>query len=317
MSIFLGAQLSQVLNIFERGESKGTAGKGILSFGIPNLPNLEKDATDRNRTSPFAFTGNRFEFRAVGSSQPIAFPLMIINTAVAEALHELNHQVKQDEAQSGDILVSIIKVVQKTLSDTKSIRFEGNGYSDEWKQEAAQRGLPQAEDTVAALKIWEEPQVQSLFVNGGIFSTQELEARLHIRHEQYQKALNIEAQVLREMTETLLIPSILSDIGDKSQSIKYAMDAGQSTLTKESPIGQMIGRQVNLLNQAQSEVMKLRELLGRAENQSDMHARTEIFGRQVRPAMDQLRYTLDELEELTDATYWPIPKYRELLAPLS
>ncbi|MFZ9361527.1 MAG: hypothetical protein ACO25G_03155, partial [Holophagaceae bacterium] len=207
--------------------------------------------------------------------------------------------------------------VQKTLSDTKSIRFEGNGYSDEWKQEAAQRGLPQAEDTVAALKIWEEPQVQSLFVNGGIFSTQELEARLHIRHEQYQKALNIEAQVLREMTETLLIPSILSDIGDKSQSIKYAMDAGQSTLTKESPIGQMIGRQVNLLNQAQSEVMKLRELLGRAENQSDMHARTEIFGRQVRPAMDQLRYTLDELEELTDATYWPIPKYRELLAPLS
>ena len=316
MSIFLGAQLSQVLDIFERGENKGTAGKGILSFGIPNLPDLEKDATDRNRTSPFAFTGNRFEFRAVGSSQPIAFPLMIINTAVTEALQELNHQVQQDQVQSGDVLASIIKVVQKTLGETKSIRFEGNGYSDEWKQEAGRRGLPHAADTVAALKIWEEPAAQSLFIKGGIFSAQELEARLHIRHEQYQKALNIEAQVLREMTETLLIPSILSDIGDKSQSIKHSIDAGQSVLTKDSPIGQLINRQANLLNQAQSEVMKLREILDRAENQSDMHARTETFGYQVRPAMDQLRQTLDKLEELTDAAYWPIPKYRELLAPL-
>ena len=118
------------------------------------------------------------------------------------------------------------------------------------------------------------------------------------------------------MTETLLIPSILSDIGDKSQSIKHSIDAGQSVLTQDSPIGQLINRQANLLNQAQSEVMKLREILDRAENQSDMHARTETFGYQVRPAMDQLRQTLDKLEELTDAAYWPIPKYRELLAPL-
>jgi glutamine synthetase len=242
---------------------------------------------------------------------------MIINTAVAEALGELNHQVQYDLTQSGDRLTSIVHVIKKTLGETKSIRFEGNGYSEEWKQEAAKRGLPQAADTVAALKIWEESKAQSLFIKGGIFSAQELEARLHIRHEQYQKALNIEAQVLREMAETLLIPSVLSDIGDKSQSIKHSLDAGHAALTQDSPIGQFVARQAKLLNQAQTEVMKLKELIDRAENQSDMHARTETFGHHVRPAMDQLRQTLDALEELTDTGYWPIPKYRELLAPLS
>lgn len=312
MSIFLGMQLSQVLDVFERGESKGTAGKGILNFGIPNLPNLEKDATDRNRTSPFAFTGNRFEFRAVGSSQSIAFPLMIINTAVAESLRELNQQVKQDQVTTADALVSIVKILRKTLGETKSIRFEGNGYSDEWKQEAERRGLPVASDTVAALKIWEEPVAQSLLLEGGIFTFQELEARLHIRHEQYQKALNIEAQVLKEMTETLLIPSILSDIGDKSDSLRSHSNF-RSTLPR---IHKSIDQQAALLDQAQGELTELKKLLNDAESVSDMYARSKIFGHSVRPAMDKLRQTLDELEELTSAAYWPIPKYRELLAPL-
>lgn len=316
MSAFLGVQLSQVLDTFEKGESKESSGKGTLTFGIPNLPSLEKDATDRNRTSPFAFTGNRFEFRAVGSSQPIALPLTVINAAVAESLKDLNSQIQEQQSADKNVLAAVIHVVRETLKKTRAIRFEGNGYSEEWKIEASRRGLPHAADTVDALKVWEEPASMEVFISAKILSKAELESRIHVRHEQYQKAINIEAQVMKEMAQTLIIPAALRDIGNRGRDMYYAREA-TIRLFIDGPIRDELNHQSQLLNQAQAQLETLRTVLDSAESIVSMHERTIFFGRKVRQAVEELRETLDHLEEHTDAREWPLPKYRELLAPLS
>ena len=157
MSAFLGSQLNLILEAIERGDVADASEKQILNLGLASLPMLEKDATDRNRTSPFAFTGNKFEFRAVGSSQAIAFPLTVINATVAEALDDMNARMEAEIAAGRATRAAAMAVIRETIVETRSIRFEGNNYSAEWRQEAEQRGLPHARDTVAALHVWEDP----------------------------------------------------------------------------------------------------------------------------------------------------------------
>ena len=311
MSAFLGQQLNHILDAIEKGAAADASEKKILDLGIGKLPVLEKDATDRNRTSPFAFTGNKFEFRAVGSSQAIALPLTIINAAVAEALHGLNAKLSAAMKAGKEHRTAVLEVVREAIKETKAIRFEGNGYSDDWKKEAGKRGLPHAADTVEALHWWEKPEVAAVFK--GILSPGELEARLHIRHEQYQKALAIEASVLREMAETQILPSVTQDLGARAQSLAQMAAAG---LAVPAAVKAALDGQAMLLDKAQRALEALQKALAEAESLEALPDRTTAFGHQVRQAQEDLRDALDRLEERTDADYWPLPKYRELLAPL-
>ncbi|HJV23138.1 MAG TPA: glutamine synthetase III [Holophagaceae bacterium] len=313
MSAFLGKQLTHVLDAIEAGKVADASEKSVMDLGLANLPALEKDATDRNRTSPFAFTGNKFEFRAVGSSQPIAWPLTVLNAAMAEALEALNTRFAAELKAGKDVKTAAMVVIKAAIIETKAVRFEGNGYSEAWKVEAEKRGLPHAKDTVAALHIFEAQAAKEVFTKPGILREEELEARIHIRHEQYQKALNIEAQVLREMTETQILPSVTSDLGAKAESLGKV--ASLSVALPPS-LTAALSVQTTLLGQAQDRLEALKQALATAEALENLQARTVAFGHQVRQAMDDLRETLDQLEDRTDVDFWPLPKYRELLAPL-
>ena len=313
MSAFLGAQLNHILDAIESGDVANVSIQGIIDLGIGNLPRIEKDATDRNRTSPFAFTGNKFEFRAVGSSQPIGLPLTVINAAVAEALEELNAKLAAELKAGKELKAAVMTVVRQAIIETKAIRFEGNGYSDEWKVEAERRGLPHAKDTVAALHIWEQPAVKAVFSDRGILSEGELESRLHIRHEQYQKAIAIETQVLREMAETQILPSITADLGARADTLAKLAAVG---INVPATLKNALQTQATLAGEAQSRLAAMKEALVAAEALEDLHARTEAFGNSVNQSKHALREVLDLLEEACDADLWPLPKYWQLLSPL-
>jgi glutamine synthetase len=313
MSAYLGSQLNHILEAIERGDVADASEKQLLDLKLGSLPALEKDATDRNRTSPFAFTGNKFEFRAVGSSQAIAFPLTVINATVAEALDAMNARMDEEMAQGRSTRAAAMAVIREAILETRAIRFEGNGYSEAWAQEAERRGLPHARDTVAALAIWEEPASQEVFSRSGILTKEELEARLHIRHEQYQKAISIEAQVLREMAETQLMPAILADLGARAGALGKLAAIG---LPMPEPLKAALDTQASLAGVAQERLVALKAAMVAADALDSVHARTAAFGGSVRQAQELLRDVLDQLEKDCAASRWPIPVYRELLAPL-
>ncbi|NTV76265.1 MAG: glutamine synthetase type III, partial [Holophaga sp.] len=313
MSAYLGSQLNHILEAIERGDAADASEKQLLDLKLGSLPALEKDATDRNRTSPFAFTGNKFEFRAVGSSQAIAFPLTVINATVAEALDAMNARMDEEMAAGKGTRAAAIAVIREAIIETRAIRFEGNGYSEEWTVEAGRRGLPHARDTVAALRIWEEARSREVFSRSGILTAGECEARLHIRHEQYQKALSIEAQVLREMAETLLLPAIVEDLGARADALGKLAAVG---IPVPAPLKAALETQTRLAGVAQERLVALKAAMVAAEALESHHARTEAYGGGVRHAQDLLRDVLDQLEKDCSAARWPIPVYRELLAPL-
>jgi glutamine synthetase len=315
MSAYLGSQLNQVLDAIEHGAAADASEKQILDLGLGSLPALTKDATDRNRTSPFAFTGNKFEFRAVGSSQAIAFPLTTINASVAEALDEMNAIMDAEIAAGKTARAAAIKLVKDVIIATKAIRFEGNNYSEEWKQEAERRGLPHARNTPAALKAWGDPESKKVFTRKGILTGEELEARIHIRHEQYQKAISIEAQLLREIGETMLMPAVMEDLSARAETLAKLGAVGVAV---PSSLKDALENQAKLAGIAQERLVALKAAMTAAEHVSeeDLHKRTEAFGGPVREAQEALRDALDNLEKDCAADLWPIPVYRELLAPL-
>lgn len=313
MSAFLGAQLNHILDAIEKGDAADASVQRIIDLGIGNLPRIEKDATDRNRTSPFAFTGNKFEFRAVGSSQPIALPLTVINAAVAEALDDLNAKLDAELKAGKEHKAAVLSVVRQAIIETKAIRFEGNGYSEEWKAEAERRGLPHAKDTVAALHIWEEPAVKAVLAKPGILSEGEQESRLHIRHEEYQKVIAIETQVLRQMAETQILPSVTADLGARADSLGKLAAAGISV---PETLKAALQTQATLAGEAQARLAAMKAALAKAESLEDLHARTEAFGTGVNQSKHALREVLDALEDACDADLWPLPKYWQLLSPL-
>jgi len=313
MSAFLGAQLNHILDSIEKAAVADTSVQKIIDLGIGNLPRIEKDATDRNRTSPFAFTGNKFEFRAVGSSQPIALPLTVINAAVAEALDGLNAKLEAELKAGKEHKAAVLAVVRQAIIETKAIRFEGNNYSDEWKAEAERRGLPHAKDTVAALHIWEQPASKAVFSKSGILSEGELESRLHIRHEEYQKVIAIETQVLRQIAETQILPSVTADLGARAHSFSKLASSG---ITIPDTLKAALQSQATLAGEAQARLTAMKEALAEAEGLEDLHARTEAFGTKVNQAKHALRESLDQLEDACDADLWPLPKYWQLLSPL-
>ncbi|MDB4914751.1 MAG: Glutamine synthetase type protein [Gemmatimonadetes bacterium] len=314
ISVFMGSMLTRVIEAIAAGKSSANAAQAMIKLGVARLPEIEKDNTDRNRTSPFAFTGNKFEFRAVGSSASIAFPIVLLNAAVAEALGEITEEIRGKLGARGKSVDDIVlAVVREAFKESEAIRFEGNNYSDEWVKEAEKRGLPNLRRSPEALDQLNTRQSKTLLTRLGIFTKAELESRYHVRLERYIKDMLIEAHTLKEIIDTLVLPASLTYSGSLAASAAHAVAAGITRVPQiaaANEIGALIETLVEQRNALDS-------LLGKAEHMHDDAPRqAKLLTGAVADAMALARAASDALELKVADELWPLPKYREMLFPV-
>ena len=306
ISIFLGDQLSDVFEQIEKGKATSSKSSGTLTVGVDTLPPLPKHAGDRNRTSPFAFTGNKFEFRAVGSSQSIAGPLVALNTIVAESLDYIANEL--EKATGGDaakLSGAIEKLLQQIISEHKAVIFNGNGYSAEWQEEAKRRGLPNLKATPEALDVLVTPKNIALFEKYGVLSEREMRSRYEIYLERYCKDINAEANSAVQIAKTMILPAgyryqgELVDTASKLKSLGQTVHMG--TLDKLTKLVGTFEQRIEALENAL------------AHGGHDLRAEVTHFHDDVIPAMVSLRETADQMESILPDDLWPLPTYREML----
>lgn len=304
VSMFLGEQITSVLHALESGEESIDETIAVLETGVDSLPKLMKDNTDRNRTSPFAFTGNRFEFRMPGSSQSIAGINIVINTIMAEALSDFADALEA----SNDTDNTIKELIMSTIRDHKKIIFNGNGYSDEWVKEAEKRGLPNLKTTVDAMPYFKSPKSISLFEKHGVFTAVECESRCDIMMEDYSKAIHIEMLCMLEMAKQEILPasikytkSLIDDIAAK-KSLGFEVPNETETAKDLTKLTESMISKIDALDKAASEIPS-----------NDVFSEAEYYKNDVLTAMEELRMTADELETKVGKKYWPFPTYTELL----
>jgi glutamine synthetase len=311
ISVYLGEQLTRILDQIEHNtEAAGETQERVMRFGLSNLPDIERDTTDRNRTSPFAFTGNKFEFRAVGSSASIAHPMMILNAAVAEALLETRDRIRGASERGMPFDQAAMQVVRELAAETRAVRFEGNNYSDEWVTEAERRGLPHLRRTPEALEQLVRPECIELFTRTGTLSLEEVKARYHVDLERYLKDIDIEVETLIDLARTHVLPAAL----------QHQKRVADSLLAVQQLRGQVPGAQAALLDACVEEIGRLRERADALEHlirdlgHVDEHARAPRYAYEVAPAMQAVRESCDRLEVLVQDDLWPLPKYHEMLS---
>lgn len=311
MSVFIGDTLSKVLEDFEHNIEGNDHGKQN-SINIPNIPEILLDNTDRNRTSPFAFTGNKFEFRAVGSSDNCSSAMVVLNTIVANQLTEFKSKVDSQIAGGMSTEDAIEKELREILISSKNIIFGGNGYSDDWVVEAEKRGLSNIKNTAEALQAYLNPQSVRLFTENGIFSHKELEARTEIRYETYVLSLELEAKVLTEMIQTFVIPSAIKYQGRIAKGLSDMKNIGieASLMSAQTDLLRTLSGLINQAQQLNHNLMTENEKALAKEHAKD---RALAFNNVIKPLFDELRVVSDEIERLCDDADWTLPKYRELL----
>ncbi len=308
ISIFLGEQLTDVVaQLIETGEAKHLKKEGKLHTGVSTLPTFGRDGTDRNRTSPFAFTGNKFEFRTVASSMSIADANTTLNSIVAETLERFANLLEA----SDNFDQAVHDLIKSSLTQHQRILFNGNGYSPEWIAEAERRGLPNLPSMVDAIPALTTEKAIRLFTRQGVLSESELRSRAEISYEIYAKAINIEARTMIDMAGTLYIPAIVrytSELSNSINSVKAACEtADVSVQTK------LLIKTSSLLAEAQKALDALRKLDVKANGKTEGKEMALFFRREVCPAMEALRRPIDELEMIVDRRLWPVPTYAELL----
>lgn len=316
ISVFLGEQLNRILDTIESGgPSRETSEQQIIDLGITKLPEIAKDYTDRNRTSPFAFTGNKFEFRAVASSAAIAFPMAVLSGVVAEAMGEVAEAIQSRTAKGTEFKTAVMEVIREIVKETKRIRFEGNNYAPEWVTEAERRGLLNLRKSPEALAQLVTSESKKFFASSGIFSKEELEARYHVRLERYNKDIEIEIEGLKEIAKTMVLPAAYQQQALLASAIKNLAE-----VEKTVKIGLATSPQVHQLKTVSDMISKLLSDLEAFENltakvvaEEDIQKKARLFADQVTPAMVDLRATCDRLEEVIADDFWPLPKYREML----
>lgn len=318
MSVFLGQQLDAILDEIEQKVSSRKMSpdeKTELKLNVGKIPEIMRDNTDRNRTSPFAFTGNRFEFRAVGSSANCGGAMIVLNTAVAEQLIAFKQEtdiliekgVKKDEA--------IFQTLRQYIIACKKIRFEGNGYSQEWQTEAARRGLSVESDCISALRAYLSPKARQLFVKNSIFTERELEARYEIKNEIYLKKLQIESRVLGDLALNHIIPTAINYQNTLIMNVKGLKDIFPQQYMDNCEI------QLKAITEISDRIKEIRTLVDdmtksrKVANNTIPHIveRATAYAQTVLPYLDRIRYHIDKLELIVDDEIWPLPKYRELL----
>ena len=292
-----------------------SASSSLDSIKIVNsIPEIFPDNTDRNRTSPFAFTGNRFEFRAVGSSQNVASAVYVLNSIVAESLEEFRKEVDGLEAAGEDRSSAVMSVVRRFVKEAKDIMFEGNGYSREWEEEARKRGLRAVVNVPDSYEVYHEPQTISLFEDLGVLAPNEVEARYEILNEIYVKKLQIEARVIGDMCLNHVIPAAVKYQNVLIGNIRGMKDIfGDEYASLCSSEVETLKKISVYINNASSDVESLVAARKRANRIEDMAERAKVYSRDVKTMMEKVRESADNLEMLIDDEAWPLPKYRELL----
>jgi glutamine synthetase len=312
ISAFLGEALTNVLDNIEAGRVSGNTGqKQVISLGISKLPEVARDNTDRNRTSPFAFTGNKFEFRAVASSASTATPMATLNAAVGEALDEIANRLEAAVKKTDDFDKAVIEVVREYVIETKAIRFEGNNYAEEWVVEAEKRGLPNLKKTPEALAQLSTEEAKELFKKSGVYRSDELEARYHLEFERYIKDLEIEISCLKEMAATMVLPAAY-----KHQATLLAAVSGLSHIGLKGSILENQVEEVQnvaqLISDLKSSLVALDKAVEKADNEN-IEKKAAALAYSVSDAMVAVREVCDKLESVVDDALWPLPKYREML----
>ncbi|HEY0056343.1 MAG TPA: glutamine synthetase III [Pedobacter sp.] len=313
ISIFLGSQLSNVLDEIESSRvTSKMKQETALWTNIPKVPQILLDNTDRNRTSPFAFTGNKFELRAVGSSANSADPMTVLNTIVAEQLNKFKLEVDKLLKKGEKKDVALMTVIKRYIKESKAIRFEGNGYSDEWAKEAEARGLSNIKTTPKALDVLLTDKAQRLFEDMGVYSKREGHARHDILLENYYKKLQIEARVMGEMVNNVIIPAAISYQTDLIDNVKGLKEIG---LGKETYAAQLefitkISEHINSIN---TDVRAMVDERKKANVIEDTREKAIAYDENVKSHFEQIRYHVDKLEQIIADNKWPLPKFRELL----
>ena len=306
ISIFLGDQLDSVVDqIVSNADSVQLLATTKLYFGVPTVPLIKKDATDRNRTSPFAFTGNKFEFRMVGSSDSIADANTTLNAIVAESMCEAADVLEKAD----DFNTACFKLIHDMLSAHHRVIFNGNGYSDAWVEEAARRGLPNLPSMVNAIPSLTTEKAENLFTKFNIYTKSELEARAEIMYETYAKVLKIETQTMIHMAGKHYIPAAIHYCTRLGQSIAAVTGAGVAAPVQK----ELLEKCSALLSQASEALEKLKVLLPQVDSMDDVPAMAMAYHDQIVPAMAALRKPVDELELLVDKAIWPMPTYGDLM----
>ena len=315
MSVFSGSTLYGVFQHIMGLKDSGAGAENQESIKIVNsIPEIFPDNTDRNRTSPFAFTGNRFEFRAVGTSQNVASAVYVLNCAVTESLKEFRAEVDALEAAGEERSAAVMKVVRKFIEESKDIMFEGNGYSKEWEAESASRGLRAVKNVPDAYEVYHEASTLEMFENTGVLARNEVEARFEILNETYVKKLQIEARVMGDMCLNHVIPAAVRYQNVLIENVKGVKDIfGADYMTYCSSEIETLKKISLLMNNVSSDVEALVEARKKANKIEDIAQRAKIYSREVKDMMDKVRESADDLEMLIDDEMWPLPKYRELL----
>ncbi|MDO5423610.1 MAG: glutamine synthetase III [Eubacteriales bacterium] len=306
ISIFLGEQLEDVMQqLIHTGTATHSIKGGVLQTGVKTLPDLAKDATDRNRTSPFAFTGNKFEFRMVGSRDSIAGPNIVLNTIVAEAFSDACDVLENAE----DFDLAVHDLIKKYATEHQRIVFNGNGYSDEWVAEAERRGLPNIKSMVEAIPTLVTPKAIEMFGKFGVFTQAELESRVEIKYENYAKALNIEAKTMIDMAGKQIIPAVIRYTKSLADTINSVTAAGGKAAVQV----ELLGETSALLEETKAALKALIEVDAAAAKMDSVEEQAKYFHGTVVPAMDALRAPVDKLEMIVDKEMWPMPSYGDLL----
>ena len=318
ISSFLGKQLTDLLEHIEKADKKDlftVAGKQGMKLDIPEIPELMIDNTDRNRTSPFAFTGNRFEFRAVGSEANCASAMIVLNTAVAEALTDFKKRVDELIAKGEDKTSAIIDIVRQDLKTCKPIRFDGNGYSDEWVEEAAKRGLDCEKSCPKIFERYLDPATIKMFEDMGVMKKNELEARNEVKWETYTKKIQIEARVMGDLSMNHIIPVATHYQSQLAKNVENMIDIfgdeeGKKLTARNINIIKKIAERTQIIETGVEELVNARKVANKIENE---HDKAIAYHDTVAPKMEEIRYQIDKLELTVADELWTLPKYRELL----
>lgn len=307
ISVFLGTLLSKILNDIESGKATQATESEIINLGVAHIPDVSKDYTDRNRTSPFAFTGNKFEFRAVGSSAHVALPMTILNAAFAHSLNESTARLKELLKTKGRD-EAVMALIRENVIHSKAILFEGNGYSAEWKLEAGKRGLPILSTSAQALATFADKKQTEFLRSTGVLSREEIESRYHIFLERYNKTLELEYDSMSELVQTYVLPA----------AEKQLIQLGSvRALTQSAALQTQLLSKTKSLETVYEDILqslvKLQSIASLVKNESSETQKIDLIAHQLFPEMEKLRQASDKVEVLVADEFWLLPKYREML----
>jgi glutamine synthetase len=307
MSVYLGSQLEEVFEQIKTGTISESKQKGIMDLGVDVLPHLTKDAGDRNRTSPFAFTGNRFEFRAVGSSQSVSGPLIVLNTMLADSLEWMGNRLESELAKGLDINMAILTVLKEVMVEHGAVVFGGNGYSEEWhKMAVEERGLANLRTTADALPTLKAGYIEDLFKKTGVLTTVELESRFEVYAEQYILSIEVEAKLVVNMAKTIIYPAAVEYLSQLSSTISSLTGLG---ITLENESAKTVADLTNKMVTAAGELNTALHKHEFANTEEQMQYCATV----IRPLMDAVRQYADTLEGEVADSFWPLPTYQEML----